>query len=98
MEYLILHVANFINSFKNCLTETILLPLYPQFSTTTSGSSLEDFATKITKSLKREEKKSERERKERGREGESCITNKTQNFQIHLFFPIDTAKVNCNKK
>ena len=38
-------------------TETILLPLYPQFSTTTSGSSLEDFATEITKSLKRENKK-----------------------------------------
>jgi protoporphyrin/coproporphyrin ferrochelatase len=28
--------------------EAILLPLYPQFSTTTSGSSLMDFATKIT--------------------------------------------------
>lgn len=37
--------------------EVILLPLYPQFSTTTSGSSLSDFATKIDRFFHKNDKK-----------------------------------------
>ncbi|MBU6339337.1 MAG: ferrochelatase [Rickettsiales bacterium] len=38
-------------------TEVILLPLYPQFSTTTSGSSLGDFANKIDRYFRKNNKK-----------------------------------------
>lgn len=38
-------------------TEVILLPLYPQFSTTTSGSSLNDFASKISRYFRKNNKK-----------------------------------------
>jgi ferrochelatase len=74
------------NIIKGGYEEVVLLPLYPQFSTTTTQSSIEDFLSKVPKSY-------------RGKIKAICCYNMYDNFiKSHVDLIKVTLKDICHKK